>query len=122
MRNIYFYSVIIIFVGFIFAYWYGRKTKEWKWSEYFFMATAPFAGMILLTYFEGIEILIFFLLSSFIGFIAEYTLGLLCEKTLGRRLWVYKKLNLGGHTSLLSLPFWGGAGIIFLSLVKILNL
>ncbi len=122
MNNVYLYSVIAIVLMFIFAYWYGRKTKEWRWSEYLFMAAAPFIGMITLAYFEGTRIITFFLLSALVGFIAEFLLGLLCEKTLGRKLWIYRKLSLGGHSSLLSLPFWGGAGIIFLALARLLNL
>lgn len=115
-------SIIVAYLVLIFAYWYGRKTKEWKWSEYFLMALGPFVGLVILALLEGSKVIIFFVLSAAVGFLAEFTFGLLFDKTLGRKLWLYKKCAVKGYTSPLSLPFWGAAGIIFLALAKLLNL
>lgn len=116
------YPFLVIFLIFVLAYWYGRKTKEWKWSEYFLMALGPIAAVLLLAWHEDSKIIIYFIFSSFIGFTAEFILGLFCHKILGRRLWKYSKFSIFGYTSLLTLPFWGGAGILFLSLARLLNL
>ena len=53
---------------------------------------------------------------------AEYIFGFLFHKTLGQKLWVYRKGAVDGYTSLLAIPFWGMAGIIFLAIAKVLDL
>lgn len=119
---IYFYSIFVIILIFILAYWYGRKTRQWKWSEYFLMAVGPVIGAILLSWTEGFQIITYFIACGFIGLLGEFVLGLFCHKILGRRLWSYRKCSLLGYTSLLTFPFWGGGGIVFLTLAKLLNL
>ncbi len=109
-----------IFFGLIFAYIYGRKTKQFKWSEYFVILILPFIGLILLIWQEGIKILWFYLTCCFIGNLGEHTLGYAFHKILGHRLWTYHRLTKGGYTSLMSWPFWGMAGILFLSLYKLI--
>jgi len=122
MFIIYLYYFLIVGLFIALAYWYGHKTKEWRWSEYFLMTLAPFAGMIFLAWLEGFKIIIFFILSGLVGLTGEFVLGFSCDKILGRKLWRYSKLSLSGYTSLLTLPFWGGAGILFLILAKLLSL
>lgn len=118
-RSIFYYS---LFTGLvlIFAFCYGRKTKKWRWSEYFFVAIAPLAGALSVAYFEGLKVLAYFFICGIVGSIGELILGLFCEKVLGRKLWFYTKLPLlGGHTSLLNFPFWAGGGMLFFLLAKI---
>jgi uncharacterized membrane protein len=66
--------------------------------------------------------LAYFLLCSVAGSLAEYIFGFLFHKTLGQKLWVYRKGAVDGYTSLLAIPFWGMAGIIFLAIAKVLDL
>ena len=122
MSIIYFYYVLIVGLFIALAYCYGRRTKEWKWSEYFLLALAPFVGTAFLAWFEGFKIIIFFALSGIAGFSGEIIMGFFSEKIFEKRLWSYERLSVGGHTSLLTLPFWGGAGIMFLILAKLLGL
>lgn len=122
MYIIYLYYFLIVGLFIVLAYWYGRRTKEWKWSEYWLLTLAPFGGLAFLAWFEGPKIVLFFVLSGLAGFLGEIIMGLFSEKIFGQKLWRYEKLSIGGHTSLLTLPFWGGAGIIFLILAKLLNL
>jgi hypothetical protein len=100
-------------IGIYIAYLFGRKTKAFRWSEYFALIAAPVAGCLALAYPYGIGLIYFFLLSAIVGFVLEYGIGKAYHKTLNRRLWTYGKHSLGGYTSLLTLPMWGVAGVIF---------
>lgn len=122
MNIIYSYYILIISLFIALAYWIGGRTKQWRWSKYFLLTLSPFAGMVFLTWFEGPKIIAFFVLSSVGGFFAEIAMGFLAEKILGQRLWTYQKFSIKGHSSLLTLPFWGGGGIIFLILAKLLKM
>jgi hypothetical protein len=124
MANILFiaYYLITWVFGLVFTYFYGRKTKEWRWSEYFLVAISPLLATLVLVYFKGIMVLFYFLLCGIIGSLGELFLGLFCEKVLGQKLWFYTKLPLlGGHTSLLNFPFWAGGGMLFFLLAKLVT-
>lgn len=82
----------------------------------------PILGVLVLSYFEGIRILLYFLICGVIGFILEIRLNLNFEKILGEKFYIYKKLTLKGYSSILTLPFWGTAGIVFLTIAKMLRL
>ena len=113
---------LLIAIGFYLAYQYGKKTTEFKWSEYFATLILPFMGLILLIYYEGIQILWYYFLCCFAGNFVEHIGGYGLHKVLGHRLWTYHRLTIGGYTSLLSWPYWGMIGIVFLSLYKLINL
>ncbi|MCK4918407.1 MAG: hypothetical protein KAS02_01320 [Candidatus Pacebacteria bacterium] len=115
-------SIIIIFLGFYLAYLYGRKTKQFKWSEYISLVTPPTLIVFIYLYLEGINILKLYIISAIIGSILEYVLGLAYHKTLNKQLWTYNRLSLHGYTSLLSLPFWGAGGILFWRLSVLVGL
>lgn len=112
----------VCIAGFYLAYLYGRKTKTFRWSEYFLLISAPVLSSLSLAYFYGIKIIYLFVISSIVGFILEYLLGLAYHKTLNRKLWTYGKYNLRGYTSYLTFPMWGVAGIIFWLLSKKIGL
>jgi len=121
MDIIHIYYCLISFLVIALAYWYGHRTKEWKWSEYFLMALAPIIGVGFLAWFEGEKIIIYFILSSLAGTMGEFLLGFFCDKILGKKMWKYSKWDIFGYTSILMIPFWGGAGIVFLTLAKLLK-
>ena len=100
-------------LGFYIAYRYGRKTKKFRWSEYFAMIFVPVAGCLAFAFFYGVTVIYFFALSCLVGFMLEYGIGMAYHKTLNRRLWTYGKYSVGGYTSLLVLPMWGVAGVVF---------
>lgn len=104
------------------AYLYGRKTKAFKWREYFALIAAPVTGSLGLAHFYGQKVIYFFLVACVAGFILEYTIGIAYHKTLNRRLWTYGKYNVGGYTSLLTFPLWGVAGIVFWLLARLIGL
>lgn|SRR3989338_1874196 len=117
-----FIFIVICFLGFYLSYLYGRKTRKFLWREYLAIIILPLLCVIYLSIFVDIRILNLFLLSGFVGFLLEYVIGLTFHKTLNRRLWEYKFYSINGYTSLLTVPVWGMAGIVFWLIGKMLNL
>lgn len=117
-----FVFLLITLIGFYLAYLYGKKTKRFRWSEYIAILIWPILFVLFLAYFINVRILSLFLLSSFVGFVLEYIVGLVYHKTLNKRLWHYERLSINGYTSLLSIPIWGVAGVTFWFLSKIIGL
>lgn len=114
--------LLLISLGGMFgAYLFGRKTKEFKWSEYVVLIAAPVIGSLSLAYFFGKGIIHLFVISSIVGFALEYIIGFAYHKTLNKRLWTYDRYSVGGYTSFLTFPMWGVAGIVFWFFVKLLN-
>src|SRR5574340_52828 len=98
--------IIVIFFGFYLSYLYGRKTKNFRWSEYFALLLWPMLFVIGFAYLIDKKMLGLFFVSAFAGFILEYIFGLAYYKTLNRRLWTYNRLTIGGHSSLLAIPLF----------------
>lgn len=113
---------LVVFINFYLAYLYGRKTKEFLWREYLAMLIIPILYIGVLAYLISLKIIILFIISAIFGFFAEYILGLAYDKTLNKRLWNYYRFSLEGYTSLLSIPFWGIAGVSFWLLGKMIGL
>lgn len=125
MNKIVILGSIIIFMdllGFYLAYLYGRKIKQFRWSEYIAIILWPVIGVIVFAYLIDVKILSLFVISSFAGFLLEYLLGLTYHKTLNKKLWEYNRLSVGGYTSLLTIPIWGVVGVVFWFLSKIVGL
>lgn len=116
------YLILWSGTGMFLAYQYGKKTKQFRWSEYFALIAAPVIGSLGLSYFYGEKIIYFFLTSCAVGFVLEYAIGMAYHKTLNRRLWTYGKYNVGGYSSLLVIPMWGVAGVVFWLVAQLLGL
>jgi len=114
--------ISIVLMGFYLAYVYGHKTRKFRWSEYIAIIIWPVLCVILMAIFIDIKVLVMFLISSGIGFILEYILGFTYHRVLNKRLWKYKRLSVGGYTSLLTIPIWGVAGVVFWLLSKMIGL
>lgn len=114
---LYFYLAINI-VGFFFVYLYGRHTKKFLWKEYFAILVPPIVGLFGLVSFMGLTPLYVFAVSSLIGPIIEWSVGLMFHKILGAHLWIYERYPLPGrYTSWLTIPLWGfGLEIVWLVL------
>ena len=108
-----FVLLIVCLLGFYLAYLYGRKTLLFRWSEYLAIIFLPIASIIFLALYIDLKILNLYIISALAGFFLEYIIGLTYYKTLNRRLYKYKRFSIGGHTSLLSIPLWGIAGVLF---------
>ncbi len=114
-------STVSLF-GFYAAYLYGRKIKRFRWSEYFAIISIPLASVFVLAAFVDWNLLKLFGASMVVGTTFEYLFGFVYEKTLNVKLWTYHRFALHGHTSLLSIPVWGIAGVVFWALGKCLGL
>jgi uncharacterized membrane protein len=125
MDKIILLGIIFIFIdllGFYLAYLYGRHTKIFRWSEYAAIIIFPIIGVFIFAFIFDFRILSLFIISCLAGFSLEYIIGLTYHKTLNRKLWEYKRLSVGGYTSLLSIPMWGVVGVTFWFLGKIVGL
>lgn len=117
-----FIFILITLTGFYLAYLYGRKTKQFRWSEYIAIIVLPIISIFAFAYFIDIKIISLFVISSFFGFVLEYIAGLTYHKTLNKRLWVYDRFSIQGYTSLLSIPLWGIGGVILWFVSKMVGL
>lgn len=108
--------------GLLAAYLYGRTTKVFKWREYLAMLILPLLFIVYLVFYVDRFLLLMFFASALIGFIAEGIVGLAYHQILGKRLWTYGRLSVNGYTSLLSIPLWGIAGIVFWFVSKLVGL
>lgn len=114
--------IVVSLVGFLLAYLYGRKTTQFRWREYLAMIGAPLLFILYLIFYFDRRILLIFLVSATIGFVAEWTVSYVYEKVLGKKLWTYNQLSINGHTSILSIPLWGIAGVVFWFISKLVGL
>ncbi len=117
MEKLLTFSFLIVF-GWLFGAWYGRKTRGFNWREYLMLLLLPLAGVFWLTRELGMFVITLYVLSAVGGTFLEWLLGFAYHRAAGVRLWRYNRLSLGGYTSILSVPFWGLAGIFFLLLAK----
>ena len=114
--------VTLSLFGFFLAYLYGRKTTNFKWSEYVAIIIIPVAFIIFLIYYYDFGILKMFIVSAVVGFAAEGFIGFIYNKVLNKRLWTYNRFSIKGYTSLLSIPLWGIAGVVFWFISKLVGL
>jgi len=125
MNNINLLGTIFILAtlsGFYLAYLYGRKTKIFRWSEYIAIIIWPLLAVVGFAIFVDVKMLSLFFVSCAVGFLFEYLVGLVYHRTLNKRLWTYNRLSVQGYTSLLSIPLWGVAGILFWLIGKMIGL
>ena len=114
--------LILSFIGFYLAYLYGRKTTEFRWSEYIAIIIIPIFFIVFLILYYDFAILKLFIVSASIGFIGEGLIGFVYDKVLNRKLWTYNRLSIKGYTSYLSIPLWGIAGVMFWFISKLAGL
>ena len=71
------------------------------------------------TYFVGLNALRIFLLFALLGPLGEWCIGFAYQAIVGQKLWTYHRFSINGNTSLLAIPFWGFAGVLFYYLSRI---
>jgi len=104
------YYLVLIIVGFFFAYLYGRHTEKFLWREYSALLAAPVLGVGGLTALLGVKPLLIFITASLIGPLLEWLVGFTYHRIMGAHLWVYERYPLPGrYTSYLTIPMWGFA-------------
>ncbi len=95
------------------------KENHFTFRKYIFLLLFPFIATFTIAYLEGWAPLVVFVVFSFIGTLLEGLVGFSYHKVVGQRLWTYHKYSLTGYTSLLSIPLWGMAGVLFWLLARI---
>jgi len=123
MNSVLFWIIsLATLIGIYAACRYGRKTKQFRWIEFWALLAPPIIWSFALAYFYGTDIFALFAASMVVGIVLEYGLGRAYHQTLNKRLWTYTRYSIGGYTSWLTLPMWGVAGVIFWSLGKVIGL
>ncbi len=89
------------------------KAYHFTIGRYVFLLILPLIGSIVIYHLQGISILRAFLFFAVIGPIFEWAVGFAYKQIMGRNLWSYYRYSINRHTSLLAIPFWGLAGILF---------
>lgn len=83
------------------------------------MISIPIWGILAVVIFSyQKQVLLIFIYSAIIGTILEYALGKFFYKYFGTKIWTYKHGSLGQYTSIYSIPYWGGAGLLFAMIAR----
>jgi len=95
------------------------KTHHYSYGRYIYFLILPI--LVILYFIQGTKINIFavFLSFSLLGTLAEWLLGFFYHRIVGQRLWTYHRYSITKYTSLLSIPMWGIAGLIFYLFIQI---
>lgn len=97
------------------------KINHHSFRRYVFLLTFPLLAVFVIVKKEGLTALNVFLVFSIVGTFLEWLIGFSYHKVVGQRLWTYHKYSLTGYSSLLSIPLWGMAGVLFWLLAKALT-
>lgn len=87
-------------------------------GRYLFLLLFPLLSTYLVINMHGWPLFKIFIIFFFLGPILEWCVGYAYYQIVGTRLWTYHKYTYLGHTSLLSAPFWGMAGVLFYLLAQ----
>ena len=93
-----------------------KKIKKYKFSyiRYLMLLIFPLFATYYIYQIHGIKIIYIFISFSMLGIFFEWLVGFSYQMTLGEKLWEYHRLPLiGKYTSLLGIPLWGLAGVMF---------
>lgn len=82
----------------------------------------PLWGILFVFFLQNHAYGVVFICSAIVGTFLEFVMAKGAFYLYGVKIWVYKQGSLGGYTSIYSIPYWGAAGIIFVSLGKILGI
>lgn len=100
------------------------KTHHNKYSfgRHVSLMSIPIWGLIALVITGHFNYVQLFLLGAFVGTVAEYCFGRFFHHIEGQKIWTYKYWTLAGYTSIFSVPYWGGATLLFVLLAKLLEI
>jgi uncharacterized membrane protein len=98
-----------------------KKFKEhhFSLSRYVYLLLFPILAVFVITQSAGTHLFNIFIIFSLVGTLLEWLIGFFYHQIVGQRLWTYHRYSINGYTSLLSLPLWGLAGVLFWLLAKV---
>lgn len=102
----------------------GRPFKtqhKYAFGKHASLMSIPIWGFITLLVTKHYNYAQLFLLGASVGTLAEYILGRFFAHVEGKRIWTYSYGTFAGYTSIFSIPYWGGATLLFVLLAKLLG-
>ena len=98
-----------------------RKNHKFHLFRDLSFFSIPIWGLLALIMRENFDLVQIFIVSAIIGTLSEHTIGYLLHKIDGHKLWEYRYGRwFGGYTSWFVIPYWGGAGLIFYTIILFL--
>ena len=115
-------GLLICIIGVGLACLYGRRSDGFSWRKYVALLSAPTLVVALATFTYDTRVLYLYAVSALFGFALEFCLGFTYHKTMRTPLWLYDKdaYPVWRYTSLLTIPMWGVAGVLFWALGTVL--
>lgn len=121
-------ALFMIFLYVLYRYFINNikdlRLENQKRMKYVIFVISYWIGSIYAILNSGNYYLILYILMiTVLGTLAEGILGIFIRKVYGERFWVYQKYSIiDKSTSLLILPFWSVLGILTIILVKVLGI
>jgi hypothetical protein len=122
--------MFLILIGVLFeavsSQWYFKHKKKsvrkhFHLIRYLYLLLFPTFGVFVSFYVGGQTAFKTFLLFALLGPLCEWCIGFSYQVIVGQKLWTYHRYTITGNTSLLAMPFWGFAGVLFYYLARIIN-
>lgn len=112
---------IEIFSAKLYRHFMGHHLKRdhFIFGRYVYLLLAPLVATILIINTHGMSVLKIFFFFALFGPVMEWLVGSSYYQMMGVRLWTYKKFTYKGHTSLLTMPLWGMAGVLFYLIARV---
>lgn len=98
-----------------------KRPTRFSWVRYGFLLLVPIISVALIAVREGVVVLNVFVAASLLGAVFEWLIGFFYDTIVGARLWTYHQFGITKYTSLLSLPLWGLAGVLFWLLAQVFS-
>lgn len=95
------------------------KKYHYSLGRYLFLLLFPLLATTYILTTTGVKLLNIFLVFALIGTFLEWMVGFSFHMVVGHRLWTYYRYNITTYTSLLSIPLWGLAGVLFWLLARV---
>lgn len=89
------------------------RTDHFRFSRYLWYIVFPLVLTLLFVHVSGGGLWVVFIVGCAVGTILEWLIGWSYHGVVGQRLWTYHRYSLGGYTSVLSVPIWGMAAVLF---------
>jgi hypothetical protein len=95
------------------------KQYQYSFDRYLFLLLFPLTATFFIASQVGFTLFYVFLAFMIVGSILEWLVGFSYHMVVGQRLWTYHRYGITTYTSLLSLPLWGFAGVLFWLLARV---
>lgn len=98
-----------------------RIQHKYDFCKHASLMSIPIWGLISLIITRHFNYAQLFIVGAIVGTGAEYLFGRFFHKVEGKKIWTYSYGTFAGYTSIFSIPYWGGATLLFVLLAKMLG-